>query len=82
MFRHLRDAQAAIINGTPTHLQFRNRNIYTPLHRFSTMTMQTRDDKRTQKAAAAKLAAVLFGIGILIAAAVFVIGIVFARMGF
>ena len=46
------------------------------------MTMQTRDDKRTQKASAAKLAAVLFGIGILIAAAVFAVGTVFARMGF
>ena len=68
------------------HLRFGNRNIYTPLltplHRFSNMTMQTRDDKRTQKAAAAKLAAVLFGIGILIAAAVFAVGTVFVRMGF
>lgn len=46
------------------------------------MTMQTRDNKRNRRAAAAKLAAVLFGIGILIAAAVFAVGTVFARMGF
>lgn len=46
------------------------------------MTMQTKEDKRAKRAAAVKLAAVLFGIGMLIVAAVFVVGTVFARMGF
>ena len=58
--------------------------IITPehIHQFSKPVMQTKEDKRTQRIAAVKLAAVLFCIGLLVLAAIYVAGLVFAGAGF
>ena len=44
--------------------------------------MQIKEDKRLQRIAAVKLAAVLFCAGLLVLAAVYVAGLVFAGTGF